>query len=201
MLDNAHRVLAIKSLIRKWSAKSDWDNEQSKGSRGPAPLYSHMSLRVCWGIVCPLNWDCVQLKWHSTDLDRSQLTVWSKGAARCSLNTQSHSHAYSHTRSACGENPALSERRKQRWRLIERPIYRKERTDPAGAQEGLTSAVFFFSRKSWPRISLCKSVCLNEQGQCILILFTSEPGPTKILSIYECQGVSTHLRVLKWTKW
>ncbi|XP_073688681.1 RNA binding protein fox-1 homolog 1-like [Garra rufa] len=42
--------------------------------------------------------------------------------------------------------------------------------------------------KSWPRISLCKSECLKEQGQCILILFTSQPGPTKIHSIDGCQG-------------
>lgn len=159
---------------------------------GPAPLYSRMSLRVCWGMVCPLSWERVQLKWHSMDLDRSQLTVWSKGAARRSLNTLTRMRT--HTQGAPVARIlhwARGENKGEGWSNVQ-SIGKKGQT-----QQGLKKALpqpFSLFSKSWPRISLCKSVCLKEQGQWILILFTSQSGPTKIHSIDGWQGVSTHFQ-------
>ncbi|TRY92881.1 hypothetical protein DNTS_009313 [Danionella cerebrum] len=74
VLGSVHRCLKQKrnaKLNRKGKAA-----EIMNGRGGPAPLCGCMSLRVFWEKVCPLSRECVQLKWHSVALDRSQLTVW-----------------------------------------------------------------------------------------------------------------------------
>lgn len=159
--------------------KSGWDNERSRGSC-PALLPYVTGGLLGNGLPSKLRACPAEVALHGPGRKPADCLE-----QRGSTPILKHpcSHAYSHTQGAPVVRIlhwARGENKGEGWSNVQ-SIGKKGQ-----AQQGLKKALpqpFSLFSKSWPRILLCKSVCLKEQGQWILILFTPQSGPTKIHSI------------------